>query len=109
MEPNGTELKVLPLLATRNEAKQNHHEATLAQRARVSGGPNEATVAPFPASPLRVNRAKQGQMGLGFTPPSPRSNAWPGVNKANRAKSGHRMGGLHLLATPEQPRAAEVG
>ena len=69
MEQNGTELKVLPLLATRNEAKQGHNQGRLTHRVRVSGVPNEATVAPFPASPLGVNEANQGQIGPGFTPP----------------------------------------
>ena len=31
MEQNGTELKVSPLLATRNEAKQGHNEANQGQ------------------------------------------------------------------------------
>ena len=43
MQPNATELKGSPLLATRNEANPSHYEATLAQRVRVSGVPNEAT------------------------------------------------------------------
>ena len=66
MQPNATELKVSPLLATRNEANQGR----LAHRVRVSGGPNEARVASFPASQLGVNRAKQGQMGPVLDPPS---------------------------------------
>ena len=52
MQPNATEIKGSPLLAT----------------------PDEATVASFPASPPGVNGAKQGQMGPGLTPlqvPSP--------------------------------------
>ena len=69
MEQNGTELKVLPLLATPNEAKRGHSEATLVHRVRVSGVPNEAMVALFSASLPGVNRAKQGQIGPGFTPP----------------------------------------
>ena len=69
MQPNATELKVSSLLATPAEAKHSHNQGRLAQGLRVSGGPNEAMVASFPASQLGVNRAKQGQMGPGFTPP----------------------------------------
>ena len=68
MEQNGTELKVSPLLATRNEAKRGHYEVMLAHRVRVNGVPNEATVASFSASQLGVNEAKQGQMGPGINP-----------------------------------------
>ena len=68
MQPIATEIKVLPLLATRNEAKQGHSEVMLTHRARVNGVPNEATVVSFPASPLGVNEAKQGQMGPGINP-----------------------------------------
>ena len=68
MQPIATEIKVSPLLATRNEAKQGHSEVMLAHRVRVSGGPNEATVVSFPASQLGVNEAKQGQMGPGINP-----------------------------------------
>ena len=68
MQPNATELKVLPLLATPDDANQGHNQGQLAQCLRVSGGPTETTVASFPASPLGVNEAKQGQMGPGFTP-----------------------------------------
>ena len=75
MQPNATELKVSPLLATRNEANQGRHGLTLAQCVGVSGVPNEATVASFSASPLGVNRAKQGQMGPGFDPLFPPSPA----------------------------------
>ena len=74
MQPNATEIKGSPLLATPDEANQSRNQGRLAHRLRVSGGPNEATVASFPASPPGVNRAKQGQMGPGFTPlqvPSP--------------------------------------
>ena len=63
MQSNATELKVSPLLATPDVANQGYNQGRLAQRGRVSGGPNEATVASFPASPLGVNGAKQGQMG----------------------------------------------
>ena len=69
MQPNATELKVPSLLSTPDEANQGHNQGRLAHRVRVSGGPNEATVASFSASPLGVNRAKQGQIGPGFTPP----------------------------------------
>ena len=69
MQPNATELKVSPLLATRNEANQGHNQGRLAHRVRVSGVPNEATAAPFSASLLGVNEAKQGQMGPRFNPP----------------------------------------
>ena len=65
MEQNGTELKGSSLLATRDEANQGR----LAHRVRVSGVPNEATVAPFSASLLGVNEANQGQMGPGINPP----------------------------------------
>ena len=64
MEPNGTELKVLSLLTTPDETNQGR----LAHRVRVSGVPTKATVAPFPASQLGVNKANQGQMGPGFNP-----------------------------------------
>ena len=69
MEQNGTELKVSQPLATPDEAKRGQRDLMLAHRVRVNGGPNEATVASFPASPLGVNEANQGQMGPGFTPP----------------------------------------
>ena len=52
MQPNATELKVMPRLATRDEANQGHNQGRVAHRARVSGGPG--------------------------SPPSPRSNAWLG-------------------------------
>ena len=68
MQPNATELKVSPLLATPDEANQGHNQGRLAQRLRVNGVPNEATVASFSASRLGVNRAKQGQMGPVLTP-----------------------------------------
>ena len=68
MQLNATKLKVSPLLATPDKANQGHNQGQLAQCLRVSGGPNEATVASFPASPLGVNEAKQGQMGPELTP-----------------------------------------
>ena len=71
MQPNATELKVPSLLATRDGANQGHNQGQLAHRIRVSGVPNEATVASFSASPLGVNEAKQGQMGPEVHPPSP--------------------------------------
>ena len=55
MQPNATELRVSPLLATPNEATVATSRATLAQCVGVSGVPNEATVASFSASPLGVN------------------------------------------------------
>ena len=58
MEPNGTELKDSPLLATRDEAKRGQGGFMLAQCVGVSGVPNEATVASFSASPLGVNRTR---------------------------------------------------
>ena len=70
MQPNATDLKVSPLLATRDEANQGHNLSRLAHRVRVSGAPNEATVASFLASPLGVNEANQGQMGPRSSPPS---------------------------------------
>ena len=66
MQSNATEIKVSPLLATPDVANQGYNQGRLAQRGRVSGGPNEATVASFPASPVGVNEAKQGQMGPGI-------------------------------------------
>ena len=68
MQSNATELKVSPLLATPDEANQGHNQGRLAHRIRVSGVPNEATVALFSASPLGVNEAKQGQIGPGVNP-----------------------------------------
>ena len=57
MQPNATELKVSPLLATPSpaygsvtKAKRGHSEATLAQRVRVTGKQNETTPASFSAS-----------------------------------------------------------
>ena len=62
MRPNETELKVSPLLATPSpaygsvtKANQGHSAATLVQRLRVSGMPNETTPASFSASQLGVN------------------------------------------------------
>ena len=69
MRLNETELKVSPLLATPDDANQGHKKATLANRVRVSGRPNETTVASFSASPLGVNEANQGQMGPRFSLP----------------------------------------
>ena len=66
MQSNATELKVSPLPATPGEANQGQ----LAHRVRVNGVPNEARVAPFPASTVGVNEANQGQMGPGINPPS---------------------------------------
>ena len=68
MQPNATEFRVSPLLATRDEAHQGHNQGRVAHRIRVSGRPNETTVASFSASPPGVNRAKQGQMGPGINP-----------------------------------------
>ena len=68
MQPNATKcnrIKGLPLLT---RPTQGHNQGQLAQCLRVSGGPTETTVASFPASPLGVNEAKQGQMGPGLTP-----------------------------------------
>ena len=70
MRPNETKIKVLPLLATPDEANLGQRGLMLAQRVRVNGVPNEARVASFPASTVGVNRAKQSQMGPGFTPSS---------------------------------------
>ena len=66
MQPNATELKVSPLLATPDEASQGHNQGQLAHHVEVNGVPNEATVASFSASTVGVNRAKQGQ---GSPPP----------------------------------------
>ena len=62
MQPNATELRVSPLLATPNEASVVTSRATLAQCVGVSGVPNEATVASFSASPLGVNGAKRAKL-----------------------------------------------
>ena len=91
MQPNATELKVSPLLATPVEAKQGHNQGRLAQRLRVNGVPNEATVASFSASRLGVNRAKQGQMGPVLTP-----------NRRSRA-------GGNLASPPLCPRHSSEG
>ena len=69
MQPNATELKVSPLLATPDEANLGQRGLMLAQCVGASGVPTRARVASFPASPLGVNRAKQGQMGPGIDPP----------------------------------------
>ena len=60
-----------PAQTTRKATKCNqmqlnyefHHSWPLLKR------PTKATVASFPASPLGVNEAKQGQMGPRFDPP----------------------------------------
>ena len=102
MEPNGTELKVLPFLATRNEANQGHNEVTLAHRVRVNGVPNEATAASFSASQLGVNEAKQGQMGPGINPLHTSALISPGRGCEVPAKAGtsgvsrERWGGVSL-------------
>ena len=62
MQPNATELRVSPLLATPDEATLGHNEATLVHPIRVSGVPNEATLASFSASTVGVNQAKPSQM-----------------------------------------------
>ena len=62
MQPNATVLKVSPLLATPDEANVATNEATPVQCLRVSGVPNEATLASFPASPLGVNGAKRAKL-----------------------------------------------
>ena len=67
MEANGSELRVCrswPLAMRPPQSKQGHAGPAI----RVSGVPNEATVASFPASQLGVNEANQGQMGPRFTP-----------------------------------------
>ena len=69
MRLNETELKVSPLLATPDEAKRDQRGLMLAQCVGVSGVPNEARVASFPASTVGVNEANQGQMGPRFRPP----------------------------------------
>ena len=65
MQLNATELKVSPLLVTPSpapgsvtKAKRGHSEATLAQRVRVNGEPNETTPASFSAFQLGVNGTK---------------------------------------------------
>ena len=55
---NERKLKVLPLLATRDEAKSGHHEPALVQCVRVNGVPNETTL---PHSSLPARR-KSGQI-----------------------------------------------
>ena len=102
MEQNGTELKVSPLLATRNEAKRGHYEVMLAHRVRVNGVPNEATVASFSASQLGVNEAKQGQMGPGINPFHTSALISPGqgcevpVSTGTTGVSRERWGGVSL-------------
>ena len=100
MEPNGTDLKVMPRLAVRDEANQGHNQGRVAHRVRVNGVPNEATVASFPASTVGVNEAKQGQMRPGFTPLLP----FQRLARRNKAKSGQigpLYGGSPLLDTPK--------
>ena len=75
MQPNATELKVSPLLVTPDEANQGRNQGQLAHRLRVSGGPNEATVASFPASPLGVNEGQTGPNGARVHPLPCRSRA----------------------------------
>ena len=77
MQPNATELKVSPRLATPDEAKRGQRGLMLAQCVGVEGVPNEATVASFSPSSLGVNEAKQSQMSHQFEI-SPR-NAHPVV------------------------------
>ena len=43
MSGNERKLKVLPLLATRDEAQSGHHEPALVQCVRVNGVPNEGS------------------------------------------------------------------
>ncbi len=76
MQPNATELKVLPLLTTPDEANQGHNQGRLAHRVRVNGVLNEATPASFPASMIGVNEAKQGQIGPRGHPSSPFPCRW---------------------------------
>ena len=83
MRPNETELKVPSLLSTPDEANQGHNQGQLGHRVRVSGVPTEATVASFPASPLGVTEAKQGQMGPRVHPPCPPS---PATTTRNESK-----------------------
>ena len=105
MEGNGRKwrrIKSLPLLATRNEAKQSHSEVMLPHRARVNGVPNEATVVSFPASSLGVNEAKQGQMGPEINPlhTSALISPWRGCEVPAFARtkgvSRERWGGVSL-------------
>ncbi len=49
MEANESKLKVPPLLTNPDEANQGHNQGQLAHRVRVSGVPNKATPASFPA------------------------------------------------------------
>ena len=72
MQPNATKCNRIKSFATpahSYEANQGHHQGRLAHRLRVGGVPNETTPAPFSASRLGVNRAKQGQLGPVLTPP----------------------------------------
>ena len=71
MEQNGTELKVLPLLATRNEANQGR----LARRRSplpLGVGQGEGCAKRGQGGPISslAARSKQGQTGPGFTPSS---------------------------------------
>ena len=69
MEPNGTELKVSPLLPTPDDAHRGNSEATPAQRVRVNGGPKRSHTRLISIARLGVNEANQGQMGPRFRPP----------------------------------------
>ena len=71
MQPNATELKVSPRLATPDEAKRGQRGLMLAQCVGVEGVPSEAAVASFSPSSLGVNETKQSQMSPifeNFTP-----------------------------------------
>ena len=65
MGRNGSKWKRIKSFATpahSYEANVATNEATLVQCPRVSGVPNEATLASFPASPLGVNGAKRAKL-----------------------------------------------
>ena len=101
MQPNATDLKVSPRLATPDEANQGRNQSQLAQCLRVSGGPNEATVAPFPASTVGVNEAKQGQMGPGINP-------HPSLPCERLRRSLRRRGTSHPCPLPVIPAKAGI-
>ena len=104
MEQNGTELKVRhswSLLTRPNEASVAScwHSGTSERCA--SGVPNEARVASFPASPLGVNEAKQGQIGPEVDPP----HSWIGQGVTHSMDSPNRRsrGGAQIPSPLRRP------
>ena len=68
-EQNGTELKVLPLLATPGEANQGHNQGRLAHRVRVSGGPKRGHSGLISSAQLGVNEGQTGPNRARVHPP----------------------------------------